>query len=93
MPATITAHDLRPAHAQRPILMPRHRTRDAVKVRRPAAAGLELVLRGVQRRVAARAVVRAGAGRVLVVGACEGGFGRGLPEDAELLCVVPWEVS
>ena len=85
MATTITAHDLRPFHAERAVRMSRHCTWDAVEIRRPAAAGLEFVGRFVQRGVAGCAGVGAVCGRVFVVFACEGGFGAFFAEDAELL--------
>jgi hypothetical protein len=54
----------------------------------PSAAGIELVVCFVERRVAALAGVDAGFRVVLVEGAGAGVFGALLPEDAELLCGV-----
>ena len=59
---------------------------DAVEVRGPATAGLEFVVGLVQRCVAGGAGVDARRRLVLVVLACEGGFGALFSEDAELLC-------
>lgn len=86
MPPAVGAHDLGAHHAVGAVLVPRHRAGDAVEVGRPAAPGRELVPRRVQRRVAPRARVHPGAGRVLVVGAAAGGFGALFAEDAELSC-------
>ena len=67
MSSTVTANNLRPLHTESAICMPRHRTRDVVKVRWPSTARLELVLSSVDRRIAAGASVGAGSRRVLVV--------------------------
>lgn len=85
MPSTIATHDFRPGHPERAIRMPRHRARDAIEIGRPSAAGLELVGRFVQRRVAAGTGVDAIGGHVLVVHTGVGGFGALFAEDAELL--------
>jgi hypothetical protein len=50
VPTTITAHDLCPLHTKRAVSVPCHRAGDAVKVRRPAAATLELMVGLVERR-------------------------------------------
>lgn len=88
MPAAIRAHNLRPHHAKRRILMPHDGARHRVEKGGPAAAGLEFLLRRVERRVAAGARVDARGGGVLVVFAAVGGFGALGAEDAELLCFV-----
>ncbi len=85
MASAIRAHNLDALHAERAVRMPRHGARQRVEEGRPAAAGLELVVRAVQRRVAARAGVDAGRGHVLVVFADIGRFGALLTQDAELL--------
>lgn len=59
--------------------------RDAVEVGGPAAAALELVVRLVQRRVAAGARVDARVRVVLVVGAAAGRLRALFAEDAELV--------
>ena len=64
--------------------MPGHRTGDGIIERRPAAAGLELLLGRVEGGVAGGAVVGALGGRVLVVLAGEGRLGALLANDAEL---------
>ena len=43
VPATVATDNFRPRHAERVVLMPCHGTWYRVKIRRPAAAGLELV--------------------------------------------------
>lgn len=86
MAPTITANNLRPRHPKPAVHMPRHRARDAVEIRRPAAAGLELVRGLVEGCVAGRARVHARGRGVLVVDAGEGRFGAFLAEDAELFC-------
>ena len=64
--------------------MPGHRAGDGIIERRPAAAGLELLLGRVEGGVAGGAVVGALGGRVLVVLAGEGRLGAFLANDAEL---------
>lgn len=86
MAAAIAAHDLGARHAQAAVRVPRHRARQAVEVRRPAAAAGELVRRLVEGGAAAGAGVDAGGRGMLVVGAGEGGLGALFAEDAELLC-------
>ena len=87
MSSTVTANNLRPLHTESAICMPRHRTRDVVKVRWPSTARLELVFRGVKRCIAAYTCVDAFLGVVLVVFTGEGCFGALLAYDAELLLV------
>jgi hypothetical protein len=82
--STVTAHNLRPLHAERAVCVSRHRAGDVVEVRGPAAAGLELVVRLVEGGVAGGAGVDAFFGRVLVVFAREGGFGAFFAENAKL---------
>jgi hypothetical protein len=86
MPTALCAHNLRPRHAKRAIRVPHNRARHRIEERRPAAARLELVLCGVEGRVAGGAVVGAGGGRVFVVFAGAGGFGAFFADDAELFC-------
>ena len=52
MPATLAAHNFGPGHAKRAISVPGHSAGDAIEIRRPAAAGLELVGGLVERRIA-----------------------------------------
>lgn len=85
MPSAIRTHNLRPLHAERAIHVPRHSTRDGIEERRPAAARLELLVRLVERSVAAGAGVDARGGHVLVIFARVGSFGALLAKDAELL--------
>ena len=87
MSPTITTHNFRPLHPKGTIRMPRHGTRNAVKVRRPPASGFELVRCAVQGRGAGGAAVGAGSGRVFVVGAGEGCFGSAGTEDTELFWI------
>jgi len=84
VPATVRADDLSTLHTKCAVCMSRHSARNAVKVRWPAAARLKLVVGLVQRSLAAGAGVDAGCGRMLIVLACEGGFGAFFSEDAEL---------
>jgi hypothetical protein len=44
MPTTVAADNLRSRHAEVAVGVSGHRARDGVKVRRPAAAGLEFVV-------------------------------------------------
>jgi hypothetical protein len=62
-----------------------HGAWDVVKVCWPSAAGLELVVGFVQRRIAASASVYTGLGLVFVVFSGERGFGPFLAKDTELL--------
>ena len=50
--AALAAQDLRPRHAERRVRVPGHGAGDGVEVGGPAAAGLELVRRAVERGVA-----------------------------------------
>jgi len=87
MSAAVGAHNLRPLHAETRVRVSRHRAGEAVEVRRPAAAGLELVVCFVQGCVTGSTGVDARAGHVLVVLAGEGRFGALFAEDPELFCV------
>lgn len=84
--SAVGAHDLCPLHAESAVGVSGHCTRHGIEERRPAAAGLELVLSSVDGRIAAGASVGARAWRVLVIFAGEGSFGAFLTENAELLC-------
>ena len=86
MTAAVTAHNFGALHTQRAVRVPLHRPRHRVKIRWPAATGLELVRRFVEWGVATRAGVDALRGVVFVEFAREGGFGAFLAEDFELLC-------
>ncbi len=86
MPAALGARDLRARHAEGAVRVADDGAGDAVEIRGPAAAGLELVRGPVEGGVAAGAGVGAGRGGVLVVGAGVGGLGAFFAEDAELFC-------
>ena len=86
VPSTVAAYDLCPLHAESSIHMPRHCARHSVIERRPSTSALELLLGGVERRLAASAGVDTGRRGVLVVLAAERGFGALFTENAELLC-------
>jgi hypothetical protein len=86
MAPAIRAHDLRALHAEGAIGMACYRSGDIIKVCWPTAAGLELVVRGVQRGVAAGAGVDTSLWCVLVKFASVRGFGPLLSEDSELVC-------
>lgn len=83
MAATIRTGNLRPAHAQAPILPPINGARHTFEEGRPAAAAVELARALVQRCVAASASVDSGGG-VVVVGPAIRAFGTTSAEDAEL---------
>jgi len=83
MAATIRTDNLRPAHAQAPILPPINGTRHTFEEGRPPATAVELARAPVQLRVAAGASVDSGGG-VVVVGAAIRAFGAAGTEDAEL---------
>lgn len=83
---TVAANDLRPLHSQTAIHVSLDSSRDGVKVRRPAASGLEFVVCRVERSVAGRTVVYTLRRVVRIVLAGAGTFGSFLAEDAELLC-------
>ena len=92
--ATRTADDLGATHAEGAVGMARHGAGDAVEVRGPAAAGLELVAGFVERRGTGGARVDARGRHVFVVGAGEGRLGAFLAEDAELFWgVCQWSVT
>lgn len=84
MPSAVITHNLRPLHPERTVRKPLHSTRNRVKVCRPAAAGLELVVGFVEGRIAAGAGVDAVRRVVSVVGAGVRAFGVFFAEDAEL---------
>lgn len=85
MTATITADDLRPAHAERSVCVSGDGAGHSVEEGGPAAAGLEFVVGFVQSRAATGAVVDPRGWGMLVVFPSEGGFGAFLAEDTELL--------
>jgi len=85
MTAAVRADDLGPLHTPTTVNVSRHGAGNGVVERRPSATALELLLRGVKRRVAAGAGVDTAGRRVLVVLAAEWGLGALLAEDAELL--------
>ena len=81
----VAAYDLCPGHAERAVGVSCDGAGNVVVVRGPAAAGLELMVGFVERRVAGSAGVDALVGHVLVVLAGEGGFGALFTNDAELV--------
>lgn len=85
MSSTITAHNLRPLHAECAICVSRHRTWYCIKESRPSASALELLICGVESCSAAGASVRALLWIVFVVVTGEWRLGAFLSEDAELL--------
>ena len=85
MASTITTHNLNPLHPKRAVRMSRYRTRNSVKERRPSAAGLELLVGGVEWCAAGGAVVGAGGWVVFVVFAGKRCFSAFLADDAKLV--------
>lgn len=86
MSATVGADNFRSRHTQSVILMSGDGAGNAVKVRRPAASRLELVVGLVKRSAAACAGVNAFLGVVLVKLSGTGGFSSLFSENTELLC-------
>jgi hypothetical protein len=86
MTPAVTTHNLRPLHPKRAIRVSGHRTGDRVKVRRPAAPGLEFMRGLVERGIAAGASVDALGRGMGVVFACVRGLCAFLAQDAELFC-------
>lgn len=86
MAATIRAHDLGSCHAKGVVGVARDGAGDIVEVCWPSAARLELLVCGVEGRVAGSACVNAGGGHVFVKFAGAGGFGALLAKDAKLFC-------
>jgi hypothetical protein len=86
MAAAVRADDLGAGHAVAPVLVPRHGARNTVEIGRPAAAGLELVVGLVQRRVAACTGVDAFRRGVLVIFAGEWCLCTLFSQNTELLC-------
>jgi hypothetical protein len=82
--ATIRTGNLRPAHAQGPILPPINSAWHAFEESRPPAPAIELTRACVKRCAAAHAGVDSGRG-VVAVGPAVGGLGAAGAEDAELL--------
>lgn len=85
--STVAADDLGPLHAKCVVHMSRHGTGNRVKVGRPAAAGLELVISRIERRVTSGAVVHAFCRIVFIVLAGASTLGTLLAKDAELLYI------
>ena len=83
MTTTIRTDNLRPAHAQAPILPAINGTRHTFEEGRPPASAVELARALVQRCAAARTSVDSGGG-VVVVGPAVGAFSATSAEDAEL---------
>jgi hypothetical protein len=84
--ATVVAHNLRPHHAETGVWSLSDGAGYGIPECWPAASRVELVVCLVERRVAAGALVDAGVGVVLVVGAGARHFGALLTENAKLLC-------
>ena len=86
MPAAVRADNLCPCHSQRPVLVTGDSAGQAVKVRWPAAARLEFMLRLVQGGLATGAGIDALLRVVLVKRARARRLCALLAEDAELFC-------
>ena len=84
--AAVGADDFRPYRTKASVLMSSHCARDAVEIRRPAAARAELVSGLVERRIACSAGVDALLGGVLVKLSSAGGFSSLFSENSELCC-------
>ena len=84
MSTAVRAYDFCAGHAKAAVCVTRHSAGNVVKVGRPAAARLKLVVGFVERRIAASAIVDASGRHVLVVGTGVGGFGTFLAKDTEL---------
>ena len=85
MAATVPTHDLCSGHSKRVVGVALHGAWNTVKVRRPPAAGLELVVCFVERSVAARTGVDAVIRVVLIKFPGSRWFSTFLTEDAELI--------
>lgn len=85
MTSTVAADDLRPLHAKCAVHMSLHSAGNRVKVGRPAAAGLKLVISRIERRVTSGAVVHPLCRIVFIVLAGASALGTFLTKDAELL--------
>jgi hypothetical protein len=86
MTSAVVAHNFRPHHAQAGIWSLANSARYCVPKGRPSTARVKLVVRLVERCIAAGARIHARIGVVLVVCARAGHFCALLTEDAELLC-------
>jgi hypothetical protein len=86
MATTIAADDLCSLHTYCAIRMSRHSAWNGIEVRGPTTARLELVVRFVERRIAACAGIDSSIGHVLVVFTGAWGFGAFFSEDSELFC-------
>lgn len=84
--AAVGTDNLGSFHTPRAVGVASHGTRDAVKVRGPAAAGLELVVGLVQRSFTASTGVDTVIREELVVLSGARSLGALLPQDSELLC-------
>lgn len=84
MAPTVRTHNLRPHHAEGLVLVARHGAGYCIEEGGPSAAGLELLVCGVEGRIAGGAGVDAHGRVVLVELAGEWGFGALFPDDAEL---------
>lgn len=86
MASTVAANDLCSRHAEGAVCVSGHGAWDVVEICWPSAAGLELVVCFVQRRIAASASVYASFGLMFIIFASKWGLRAFLAKDAELLC-------
>lgn len=86
VPSAIRTHNLGALHAKGRVRMSGYGAGNTVEIRGPAASRLELVVRRVQRCVAAGAGVDTGGWRVFIVFARERRFCALFPENPELFC-------
>lgn len=87
MASAVAANNLSPLHPKGVINMSLHGSRDRVEISWPATAGLELVVRFVEWRIAASTVVHTLRRVVGIVLASTGMLGTLFTEDAELLYI------
>lgn len=93
MTTAVATDDLGPFHAETAVGVPGHGTGDAVKVGRPPATGLELVVGLVKGCVASGASVDTGGRHVFVVFSGKRCFGTLFAYDTELICFRHKQIS
>lgn len=84
MTSAVGTDNLRSLHAKCAVHMSGHSTGDRIKVCRPTAARLELVVGGIKRGIAAGAVVNTFGRVMVIVFTSAGAFSSLLAEDSEL---------
>jgi hypothetical protein len=83
----VVAYNLRPHHSQAGVFALAHGVGNGIPECRPSASRIKLMVRFVERRVAAGAGIHARGRVVLVVFARAGHFSAFVAEDSELLCI------